>query len=417
MGSSKLKPLTIKEVEKITAVKPNNIKHRSLGGVPGFVLVHTPAGHTSYGLIYRAHGARKKLTLGSTKALSLGQARNLAAKFRVAVETGGDPHGDKLEERRRVMTARRQENERERLQVERMWEKYMHLVASQLRSRDEIDRIFRKHILPPIRGLCVTEVTKTHALSIVDGLVTDDKRPMADKVRQQGAAFFEWLIERDHVEKNVFARIRKPRNAKIVRTRLLPDDEVAAIWQASEAEGIWELWIKLLILTGGRNMEVRGASWSEFDLEARIWTIPAERYKNGYPHTVYLTDEMIDILDRVPRYKDVDFLFPARGNASVPMSGDQKVKGRIDKRMREALARVGKEPENWCVHDFRRTIATGLQRLGFQPHVADQVIGHVGSTRSGAGVHYLHHKYDDERKEALITWSEHILRIADKRQR
>jgi integrase len=154
---------------------------------------------------------------------------------------------------------------------------------------------------------------------------------MADKVRQQGAAFFEWLIERDHVEKNVFARIRKPRNAKNVRLRVLADDEVAAIWRASEAEGIWALWIQLLILTGGRNMEVRGARWSEFDLDARIWTIPAERYKNGYPHTVYLTDAMLDILDRVPRYREIDFLFPARGNPDVPMSGDQKVKGRIDK--------------------------------------------------------------------------------------
>ncbi|WP_164523238.1 tyrosine-type recombinase/integrase [Sphingomonas koreensis] len=417
MGSSRLKPLTVKEVEKITATRPSTIKHRSLGGVPGFVLVHTPAGHTSYGLIYRAHGARKKLTLGSTRALSLSQARTLAGKFRTEVETGGDPHGDKLEQRRLAEAARRQENERERLVVERMWEKYMQLVGSQLRSRGEKDRVFRKHILPSIQGLCVTEVTKTHALAIVDNLVADDKRPMADKVRQEGAAFFEWLIERDHVEKNVFARIRKPKNAKTIRMRVLADDEVAAIWKASEVEGTWSLWIKLLILTGSRNMEVRGACWSEFDLDARLWTIPAERYKNGHPHSVYLTDEMLDILDRIPRFKDVDLLFPASRNPGNPMSGDQKVKDRIDKRMRESLAKVGKEPENWCVHDFRRTIATGLQRLGFQPYVADQVIGHVGSTRSGAGKHYLHHKYDDERKEALVAWSAHIMELVGERSR
>ena len=94
------------------------------------------------------------------------------------------------------------------------------------------------------------------------------------------------------------------------------------------------------------------------------------------------------------------------------MSGDQKVKDRIDKRMRAALhGTYAKEPENWCVHDFRRTIATGLQRLGFRPDIADQVIGHVGSTRSGAGAHYLHHRYDDERKEALTVWSEHVVKV------
>ena len=138
MGASRLKPLTVKEVEKLISTRPTTIKHHSLGGVPGFVLIHTPAGYTSYGLVYRAQGDRKKLTLGSTKALSLGQARTLAGQFRSSVETGGDPHGDKLEERRRIDEARRQENERVRLGVEFMWVKYMQLVASQLRTRSEV---------------------------------------------------------------------------------------------------------------------------------------------------------------------------------------------------------------------------------------------------------------------------------------
>lgn len=374
MGASRLKPLTVKEVEKMTAIPPATIKHRSLGGVPGFVLVHTPAGYTSYGLIYRVNGERKKLTLGSTKRLGLGDARRLAGKMRSNIEAGGDPHGDKLKRRNDEGALRRQEAEKERLHVERLWEKYMHLVASQLRTRGEKDRVFRKYILPTVAGRCVTEITKTHALEIVDTLVAAGKRPMADKVRQEGAAFFEWLIERDHVERNVFARIRKMKNAKTIRTRVLTDIEVAAIWRASEAEGRWACWIKLLILTGGRNMEVRGASWSEFDLEGRLWTIPAERYKNGYAHTVYLTDAMLAVLAQVPRFRDVDLLFPAAGNACHAMSGDQKVKDRIDKRMRVALSIAdAKDPENWCVHDFRRTIATGLQRLGYRPDVADQV--------------------------------------------
>jgi hypothetical protein len=58
MVASRLKPLTVKEIQKLTASPPPTIKHRSLGGVPGFVLVHTPAGCTGYGLIYRAGGGR-----------------------------------------------------------------------------------------------------------------------------------------------------------------------------------------------------------------------------------------------------------------------------------------------------------------------------------------------------------------------
>ena len=115
----------------------------------------------------------------------------------------------------------------------------MQLVASQLRTKGEKDRVFRKYILPTVRNLCVSEITKTHALTIVDTLVAQGKRPMADKVRQEGAAFFEWLIEREHVERNVFARIRKTKNSKTIRTRVLTDDEVRAIWEASEVEGRW----------------------------------------------------------------------------------------------------------------------------------------------------------------------------------
>lgn len=248
MGASRLKPLTVKEVEKLTATLPTTIKHRSLGGVAGFVLVHTPSGYTGYGLVYRINGKRKKLTLGSTKRLSLGEARKIAGQYRNNIEVGADPHGEKIEGRRREGEQRRQEADKERLDVERLWEKYMQLVASQLRTRGEKDRVFRKHILPTVAGLCVTEITKTHALEIVDTLIAEEKRPMADKVRQEGAAFFEWLIERDHVERNVFARIRKTKNANSIRTRVLTDDEVRAIWQASEVEGRWAIWIKLLIV-------------------------------------------------------------------------------------------------------------------------------------------------------------------------
>lgn len=412
MGASRLRALTVKEIDKLTATKPSTIKHRYLGGVPGFVLVHTPNGHTSYGLIYRANGKRKKLTIGTTKRLTLGEARTVAGRHRSAIEAGADPHCAKVEARQQALAecARK-------LDVEVMWDKYMLLVASQLRTKGEKDRIFRRNILPTVQRLCVTEITKTHALKIVDDLVAAGKRPMADKVRQEGAAFFRWLVEREHVDRNIFASIRKARGSKVIRTRVLADHEVAAIWRDCEPEGRWALWVKLLILTGCRNMEVRGAAWSEFDLAAKTWTIPAVRYKNGHPHTVFLTEPMLALLAEVPRFEDghghdVDLLFPAVGNSNNPMSGDQKVKDRIDKRVRAAFAKEGlPDLGNWRAHDFRRTIATGLQRLGFRPDIADQVIGHVGSTRTGAAAHYLHHKYEAERKEALETWSNHVIAL------
>lgn len=412
MGASRLKPVTTKEIEKLTSTKPDTIKHRSLGGVPGFVMVHTPSGYTSFGLIYRAKGQRRKLTLGSTKSLSLGEARKLAGQLRAKIEAGGDPHGEKLEQRRLVDAEKQQEIEEQQLRVEVLWEKYMVQVGSRLRSKDEKDRVFRRNILPTISGLSVKCVTRRHALAVIDALVDRDKRRMADKVRQEGAAFFQWLLEREHVDRNVFAGVRKACTTKSIRTRVLSDDELKAIWIACEPEGRWACWVRLLILTGCRNMEVRGARWSEFDFRSRTWVIPAERSKNGRPHTIFLTSTMVAVIKKVPRFKGVDFVFPAVGNACQPMSGDQKVKDRIAKRVNLARFQEGlAEFENWCVHDFRRTIATGLQRLGYRPDIADQVIGHVGSTRMGAAAHYLHHRYEAERKDALRTWTKHIAKV------
>ena len=94
----------------LTATNPSSIKHRSLGGVPGFVLVHTPAGYMSYGLIYRSScGERKKLTLGSAKAFTLAEARHLAGRYRSSIEAGNDPHAKKIHERRQIELKRQEE--------------------------------------------------------------------------------------------------------------------------------------------------------------------------------------------------------------------------------------------------------------------------------------------------------------------
>lgn len=405
MGSSRLRPLTVKEIESITSSAPTTIRHIGLGGVPGFVLVHTPSGYTSYALRYRKGNQLVKLTIGSTKAFTLADARKLAAKFRAEVESGKDPHGAKLAERNAS-------NERTLLDPEHLWLKYMQLAASRLRSRHEKDRLFRRHILPIIGGRCITEIKRSHALEVVDKIVADGKLPLADKVRQEGTAFFNWLWEREHVDGNPFARIRKATIGKSIRTRVLNDKELREIWIASEPEGRWGHWIKLLILTGTRNAEVRNASWMEFDLEAQVWTIPAHRAKNNVPQQIHLADAALAVLNNIARFPNTDLLFPANGNPTRCMSGDQKVKDRIDERMRKALAAIGeRDPENWRIHDFRRTIATGLQRLGFRPDIADQVIGHVSSTRSGAAAHYLHHRYEEEKKQALEVWSSYVSKI------
>ena len=203
------------------------------------------------------------MTLGTTKALTLADARRLAAQARTEVEAGKNPHAEKLAARHALVSARQAAIDRTKLDSEYLWEKYMELAASQLRSRKAKDRLFRRFILPVIGNRSIAEVKRAHALEVVDGQVTVGFLRQADQVLQEGAAFFNWLVERKHVDRNVFAGIREAQLRKTIRTRVLSDEELGEIWMLSEPEGRWGHWIKLLILTGCRNAEVRDASWAE----------------------------------------------------------------------------------------------------------------------------------------------------------
>jgi hypothetical protein len=103
MGASLLKPLTVKEVEKLTAMPPGTTKYLYLGGVPGFVMVHTPVGSTGYGLVNRRGGGKEETYPRYAKSLSLGDARKLAGQYRAGIEGGNDPTGEKNDRPRSVL--------------------------------------------------------------------------------------------------------------------------------------------------------------------------------------------------------------------------------------------------------------------------------------------------------------------------
>ena len=69
---------------------------------------------------------------------------------------------------------------------------------------------------------------------------------------------------------------------------------------------------RLLMLTGSRKTEVSGARWREIDLAEKLWTMPPERFKSNATHLVPLSDEAVELLDALPRWKGGDFCFRRR---------------------------------------------------------------------------------------------------------
>jgi integrase len=158
----------------------------------------------------------------------------------------------------------------------------------------------------------------------------------------------------------------------------------------------------LLILTGQRRGEVAEMRWSEVDLERRAWILPAARAKNGLAHEIPLSTQAIAIIEGLPRQQNQDLVFTVTGNTAV--SGFSNAKDKLD-------AKSG--VKDWTVHDLRRTVATGLQRLGARLEVTEAVLNHVSGSRRGVAGIYQRYDWAKEKRAALEAWGRHVAGLVE----
>src|SRR5262249_50826749 len=140
-----------------------------------------------------------------------------------------------------------------------------------------------------------------------------------------------------------------------------PDDDFGAI-------------LRLLILTGCRRDEIGGLKWSEINLETGVLHIPASRTKSHRDLVLPLPAAAIDIVKSRQRHSNREYVFGARGGAFCRWSWEKRV---ID-------ARLGNAVGMWRLHDIRRTVRSGLGKIGVPPHIAELVLNHAGH-KSGIG--------------------------------
>ena len=141
--------------------------------------------------------------------------------------------------------------------------------------------------------------------------------------------------------------------------------------------------------------------WSEVDLGARVWTIPAEHTKADRAHEVPLSQLAMEILEAVPRFSG-DCVFTTTGGER-PISGFSKSKARL-----VALSGV---TEDWRLHDFRRTAGTGMAGLGVPVFTIGRVLNHSATGMAGVTAVYLRHSYLQEKGHALEAWAQKLTGI------
>jgi integrase len=277
------------------------------------------------------------------------------------------------------------------------------------RSIKEIERIFNRHILPHFGDRIADTITRAEITRFIDEIARTSP-VMARNVLAHLSSFYGWALPRlDSLPGNPCRDAGRPPAPKS-RDRVLSDTELGILWNVLDDEPApFGPAIKLLILTGQRRSEVFDADRSEFDQKARLWTIPRERAKNGVAHLVPLSDEALTIIENLPARDDSDKLFPARGNGENGPSGFSKTIARI----RAALEKEAERPvPRWTLHDLRRTLATGLQRLGVRLEVTEAVLNHISGSRAGIVSVYQRHDYLNEKREALAAWAKEVARLA-----
>lgn len=411
-----MKNLTVAAVEKLKAGE----KRREIpdGLCVGLYLVIQPSGAKGWAARYRWQGKPGKMTLGAFPDVDLAEARKRARAALTALAEGHDPTAAKR--------AAIPEPDAGRDAFERVGRRFIrqHVKANcKPRYAGEVERLFDKEIFPKWRRRNVKGIERRDVIELTDAIVERGGGMTANRVLSAVSKFFSWCVERDIVEVNPCAGIAKPVKER-ARDRVLNDDELFALWRAAEKDGApFGPYMRFMILTGTRRAETAGMLEDELDLERRLWTVPGARTKNGRAHDVYLTDAALAALEAAPRIVPPEngpqYIFSTTG--ASPVSGYSRAKARLERRMLRTLRalarRRGEDPrkvkiEQWGPHDLRRTIATGMARLGVHLPVIERCLNHVSGSFGGIVSVYQHHSYADQKRAAWEAWALHVEQIS-----
>jgi len=347
---------------------------------PGLALRVSPGGAKSWYAFYRKGRTSRRVKLGTWPAVELADARKLARRTRVRVETEGADPAHERRESRDVFTVA----DLARLYLE------LHAKVHKRTWRDDYWRIER-YIMPAWKSRPVKEITRSDVHALLDRITSDGKPIQANRVQSLVSKLWNFAIDRGHCDVNPCHRMAKSA-AEPARATVLDDAALRALWLAlathpSDAAAA----IRLRLLTGQRGGEVHRMCWSDVDLKAHVWTIPAAMAKNGRAHRVPLTQPAEDILE-------------AR-LAARPRNQARVFDGLYHQRddLRE-LAAIHHGVYRW--HDLRRTVATRLAALGCSEETIGRVLNHA--RRGTTATVYNQYAYDTEKRQALEKWAREL---------
>jgi integrase len=346
---------------------------------------------------YRSKGRLRRLIIGQ-HTMTPSRALKKAEQVRGNVLEGKDPQGEKVERRekdtvtlRSIITQFLEYKKTTNMKAGSLWI-LEHYLLGPCGSRAKAQGM--KPHLHGLHNTAADQITQKDVAARLLHVAKHHGTQTAIGLRSALSGMFSWAMTMGLLDANPVIGAFRPEKPE-ARDRVLDDSELRAIWKGVDEFDHGRV-VRLLMLTACRRSEIAGMRWSEFDdpTTPTTWTLPKERSKTGKPHTLPITPLMAEIIKSIPHRNGVDFLF---GKGGFTIWSERK----------EALDERLNLPA-WTYHDIRRSVATGMSKLGVQPHVIEAALNHQSGSKAGVAGIYNRNHYEREVRDAMLRWSDHI---------
>jgi integrase len=412
-----------------TAIKPiaaKRFKYNSDSGKKASFLADTPphaglrllayeTGNKTWVYRYRHKitGQLKQVKIGSysESSLGVGKAREYFNAFKSERDNGGCPatrlKNEKLEAREKVKLAKKKP-----YTVSDMMDHYIveHVEKNRnIKGYTEVRRISDKDIVPNIGKVLAKELSRSNVHELIQQIST--RAPaIASDVRRELRAAFDHAISAGRIAEhtnNPTTGVKAPKRGK--GKRILTDSELVLFLKwlptASFSENVKDT-LMLALYTGCRSGEVVQAAWKDIDLDKGTYHLTDT--KTGVDRTVQLSKQAIELLSSRMN-NNSNYVFPS--NRSNKHIQQKAVVVALCHKRGGIFPKDTLKIANWSAHDLRRTTRSGLSRLRCPSNIAEAILGH--SKKDVEGTYDLH-QYEDEAKEWLQVWGDHLSSLASK---
>jgi integrase len=376
-----------------------------VGGVAGLALQVTPSGARSWTLRVMVGGKRRDMGLGaySSTGVTLAKAREAAVAARELIRQGIDP----IQRQQEAQSALRATMV-DALTFKQCAERYIKAHADSWKNakhRQQWANTLEQHAYPVLGQLLVRDVKLSHVLQVIEPLWLTTNET-AVRLRGRIELVLDWASARGlrtgenparwrgHLDK-LLAKPSKV-NKREHHAALAIDGMGAFMRRLRAAEGMGARALEFVILTAARSGEVRGATWAEIDLAAKVWTVPGIRMKAGKEHRVPLSAEALALLQALPRMAGTELVFPAPRGGMLSDMTLTAVLRRLD---------VPAVP-----HGFRSTFRDwAAERTNYPRDVAEMALAHAIGDKVEAA--YRRGDLFEKRGRMMADWAAFLARV------